>query len=189
VARKLLEVLGPLQLLSLVMAPLRVRTAGAPVALPALGPARGLSGWTQRVTQRSGGSGPGGTLALLPYCWLCAPYALPMHSEVDPINLGAHRGYSRSTQGVGRRYAGATSLPTRRECIYETEHLAVRDSPSFSPAARASRPRSTANWLQANPVCGISVRPQPGPGSSELFNALTATHLPGNLLSPQLIGI
>jgi len=53
-----------------------------------------------------------------------AIYVLPMYSEVDPIHLGVHRQYSRGTQGAGRRYAGATSLPTIPECIYETEHLA-----------------------------------------------------------------
>jgi hypothetical protein len=48
--------------------------------------------------------------------------------------MGAHGQYSRSNQVGGRRYGWATSLPTMRECLYETEQRA-----SIVLFARSSR--------------------------------------------------
>ena len=53
-----------------------------------------------------------------------------MCSEVDRNNLGAHREHSRSTQGAGRRYVLATSLPTIRvSALHETEQVVSRAPP------------------------------------------------------------
>ena len=58
---------------------------------------------------------PSRTAAFLPDCWLFAGYVLPMYSEVDRINLGVHRQYSRGTQGERRRYVWASRGLSRAE--------------------------------------------------------------------------
>jgi hypothetical protein len=88
--------------------------------LPALGQVRGVSGLTQWVTQRLGGSGAGSPVVLLP-----DGYLLAMCPPVDRIHRGAHRQYSRSTQGERRRDEWATSFPTIRVCIDTREHLGM----------------------------------------------------------------
>ena len=63
-----------------------------------------------------------------PDCCRCAGYVLALYCLCTPRNtwefLGVHSQYSRSNERESRRYVWATSLPTTRERIDETEHLA-----------------------------------------------------------------
>ena len=121
--------------------------SAAPPPSTRSGGGRERIGLTRRVTQRLGASGAGSPAALLPDCCLCAPYVLPIHSHVDRIHMGVDREYSRDTQGAGRRYVGAPSLPTMRERIYETEPLNGRRARWHAQVRPPKLGNLNAPWL------------------------------------------
>jgi hypothetical protein len=126
----------------------RARTADASVPLPALGPVRGGSGWTQRVTQRLGGNGAGSPMALLPYCCLCAPYVLRGTPKCSSEHIGSKTVAPRERVGVtyglrpGRRYASAFMKRSTKVSLWFAGLLPPPrlPIPTVPPALRTPQP-------------------------------------------------